>query len=73
MMNLNINSPNWFSWQVSSRGTRDKADDSSDSGDDSSDEENAENNPPVRPTQGVKRAASTHLPTETKELKQNNE
>lgn len=65
--------PKWFSWQVSSSGTCVKADDSSDSDDDSSDEENEEHNPPVHSTQGVKRAASAHLPRDTKTLKQNNE
>lgn len=59
--------------KVSSSGTHVKADDSSDSDDDSSDEENEEHNPPVHPTQGVKRAASAHLPRDTKTLKQNNE
>jgi len=58
--------------QVSSSGTH-VNDDSSDSDDVSSDEENEEHNPPVQSTQGVKRAASAHLPRDTKTLKQNNE
>ena len=73
MINLNVNQPNYFSWQVTSSDTQVEADDSSDSDDESSDEEDAENNPSVHPTQGVKRAASAHLPRETKTLKQNNE
>lgn len=62
----------FFSRQDLGSGPSNEADDSSDSDSDSSVEDDTENNPPTHPTQGVKRAAPTHHPRETKTLKPNN-
>ena len=63
---------NSSSLQDSVSGSHKENEESSDSDDDSSDEENAENNPPICPTQGVKRGSSAPLPNESKILKQTN-